>query len=1343
MSNDKRNSKFYVVGGPVQPGQDSCILRDSDMQLYARLIEGDYCHVLAPSHEGKTTLMAQTAARLAADGIRVATIDLAQISSRNLEDDVGRWYYSFAYRIVRDLRIKADLQTWWQERSGLTIMQRLREFFLEVVLTGNDKPVVIFIDRIEAALGQAIARQLLAAIRACHDARATEPRYQQLTFALLGSVSVGQRIPDGHDSPFDISTQIELDDFEIPELRRLAAGLGTDQQTAKRITQAVWDWTSGQPYLSQKVFRGLARRKNSELTDALVDDVVATLFLSPSGPRDEPHLSAVAQEMLRESGGRAARLSLYRRIRKGRRISIDQDIDVHRDLLLSGLVKIDPDGYFCLRNRIYAEAYGPKWISQNQPVSWKNLALAATIALIFVGTPIWYTQYLPQAYIDDLSSPGQDYVSALESYRRLSFLPGFGEQADDLFADYLVQQSRQARRLAEVERFSESLAEIPGRPELGARMLAEFWERRATRAMERGERDEALLFALEMLGEPTAERRRLLTELIGADFDRLRGTIRTPQPLRAIAMDPVSGFVTTLDEQHRVDVLHLADSGLQRVQQLPLLAEEVIPLQRRLVYQGSGSGEQLELRVVTDHLRPTEIVVELRAPSGRQVQLVLDDAAQTAEAGVFQFVSRPGEPLATLLQENINGTWTASFTDSIQGVTGSLIDWQVSIDQVNAEPPAGIEPEISVIPEPGIARQMVSVLSPEGRRALTWPADPQVRGDLLVWDIANGEILARIPRPGNFSAAQFARGHDAVLITAGSVLEFHDIATATELARFTIEPAFAPVLSSNGRYLVVDTLEDEGANALTVWDLNTLKEIGRLVTGNVAELVAADPQGRFMAVGDGDRLVRLWSVGDGELLGEYEHAARPTRISFSADGSWLITQDAGFGFRIWPVDGDTRATLTRHGGSGWDASVAGTTLLLGSLDRGYEMIDLSSGLNKGGVFSHGIPAPRKNSTTRVSHALLSVTHGFAATYDGQQALKFWQLPPLLDVTRAALSNLAGTGSVAATRIGNATALSLDGRRVALATQDGDVRILPADRQALMLPAMSSGPSFIGHLDPISRVTFSPSGEFVASGSLDGSIRVWESAAGSPLSFFSGHADGAVHDLVFSTDDQYIFSASRRSVIAIDAADGTLLAQAQIQSERPRLALSPDGQRVYIAGDRGGLTRWHWESAIVEPLIAPGSGIRMVAVDGDESLLATADDRNTLKIWEVASMVTKERRERTPAAVEHLSFTSDGRHLLAQSGQWLSLFRVGESGPGFRSVRFLPAAPTAVAVAPGSLEALVLTQYSASIHGVDRLSLTEPGGEALDISLDTLRADIENRFRLVLDEWGDPQPLLRR
>ena len=79
MSSKQDSAKFFVVGGPVQPNRSCYITREADAALYARVVDGEYCRLLAPRHMGKTSLIARTARRLRADGVRVAILDLSFI----------------------------------------------------------------------------------------------------------------------------------------------------------------------------------------------------------------------------------------------------------------------------------------------------------------------------------------------------------------------------------------------------------------------------------------------------------------------------------------------------------------------------------------------------------------------------------------------------------------------------------------------------------------------------------------------------------------------------------------------------------------------------------------------------------------------------------------------------------------------------------------------------------------------------------------------------------------------------------------------------------------------------------------------------------------------------------------------------------------------------------------------------------------------------------------------------------------------------------------------------------------------------------------------------------------
>ena len=114
MTEKIRDPRYYVVGGPVQPDRDCYQHRYADAELFRRISDGEYCHVLAQRQTGKTSLAASTARKLRERGTLVARVDLTQISSEDPSENAGRWYYSIAYRIVRELRIRADVQTWWK-----------------------------------------------------------------------------------------------------------------------------------------------------------------------------------------------------------------------------------------------------------------------------------------------------------------------------------------------------------------------------------------------------------------------------------------------------------------------------------------------------------------------------------------------------------------------------------------------------------------------------------------------------------------------------------------------------------------------------------------------------------------------------------------------------------------------------------------------------------------------------------------------------------------------------------------------------------------------------------------------------------------------------------------------------------------------------------------------------------------------------------------------------------------------------------------------------------------------------------------------------------------------------
>jgi WD40 repeat protein len=111
------------------------------------------------------------------------------------------------------------------------------------------------------------------------------------------------------------------------------------------------------------------------------------------------------------------------------------------------------------------------------------------------------------------------------------------------------------------------------------------------------------------------------------------------------------------------------------------------------------------------------------------------------------------------------------------------------------------------------------------------------------------------------------------------------------------------VLSPDGTYAATQLFDQP--LTVAVWRLDG--EEARLLhtlDGHVGFLgvPAFSPDGRLLAIGDQDRLVRVWDVADGSLhtalRGHWDGAMH---LALTNDG-WLATGGQDFTLRLWDVD---------------------------------------------------------------------------------------------------------------------------------------------------------------------------------------------------------------------------------------------------------------------------------------------------------------------------------------------------------------------------------------------------------------------------------------------------------
>ncbi|KZV95446.1 WD40 repeat-like protein [Exidia glandulosa HHB12029] len=167
-----------------------------------------------------------------------------------------------------------------------------------------------------------------------------------------------------------------------------------------------------------------------------------------------------------------------------------------------------------------------------------------------------------------------------------------------------------------------------------------------------------------------------------------------------------------------------------------------------------------------------------------------------------------------------------------------------------------------------------------------------------------------------------------------------------------------------------------------------------------------------------------------------------------------------------------------------------------------------------------------------------------------------------------------------------------------------------------------------HKSAVTTVSFSPDENFVASGSDDGVVRIWQISSrtaklvGDPL---RDHV-GAVNAVLYSLDGNRIYSASNDGTLRVWDAQGGQVIMCIGVSDGPVLAiaLSPDGKRIATAsegrpvGNDGAVQLW--DASTGENIYAGAYGghqsaARAVAFFPDGERLVSGGDDGTIRVWD--------------------------------------------------------------------------------------------------------------------------------
>jgi len=173
-------------------------------------------------------------------------------------------------------------------------------------------------------------------------------------------------------------------------------------------------------------------------------------------------------------------------------------------------------------------------------------------------------------------------------------------------------------------------------------------------------------------------------------------------------------------------------------------------------------------------------------------------------------------------------------------------------------------------------------------------------GKVLLWDVANGRVEARLNGGNMYYRAVFSRdGKQIASADQDGKIRIWDVASRTIRQTLIGHAGVAKLLSFSPDGQLLASAADD--NTVRLWNTASGTEARPAITSRSVERLAFSPDGKRLVTGSFDGAIVLWDVGRAQeiLTLQKSGSQPPSAISFSSDGLMLAVSDIAGAVRVW------------------------------------------------------------------------------------------------------------------------------------------------------------------------------------------------------------------------------------------------------------------------------------------------------------------------------------------------------------------------------------------------------------------------------------------------------------